>query len=218
MGVLNSALPFSLMAYASNYLPAGYLAIVNSFVPTCSAILSYFFLKQKITLTLVLGLLAGSTGVSIVVGFGPVNLNMTSILALFCGLLAAFCYALSGVLTVMFFSNSSNIKISFLSLSFASIVLLPFLFLDFNEIKSANTVSWFSVLILGFLCTGLAYLVYFRLLKLLGPTVSSSVTFSVPVFGVLWGTVFLNEVFTVAMGVGCFLVLLASFLVFKNKK
>ena len=218
MGVLNSALPFSLIAYAANYLPAGYLAIVNSFVPLCSAILSYFFLKQKITLTLVCGLIAGTIGVSVVVGFGPVNINLNSFFAIICGLFGAFCYALSGVLTVKYFSNSSNIKISFLSLSFASFVMLPFLIIDINEMKSASSVSWVSVIILGFLCTGLAYLIYFRLLNLLGPTISSSVTFSVPVFGVLWGTLFLNETFTVAIGIGCFLVLLASFLVFKNQK
>ena len=71
--------------------------------------------------------------------------------------------------------------------------------------------------ILGIFCTGLAYLLYFQVLKFFGPTASSSVTYSVPMFGTFWGVLFLGEVVTWQIGIGCAVILIASIVIFQGE-
>lgn len=186
-------------------------------MPIFSAILSFFILGRRISSGMFFGLVIGIIGVATIVGLGPINLDGSIILASLASLAAAFCYALSAVLTVFFFSKSSNIKISFLSLTSASVILLPFSLANVSTNVKLDLEAVWAIFFLGFFCTGLAYIIYFRLLTSVGPTVSSCVTFCVPIFGILWGTIFLEEIFTLSMALGCFFILIAGILVFLNR-
>ena len=152
----------------------------------------------------------------IFVGFGPVTLNKNSIIAIFFAFLATLCYAISGVLTKKYCPDEPVLNISVYCLGFSSIILLPAIILDVPKISPSNQ-AWIAVISLGVLCSGVALLLYFKLLKVVGPIKTTTVTFVVPVFATLWGTVFLNEKFTLAMGVGLILILISSLMVFFQK-
>ena len=73
--------------------------------------------------------------------------------------------------------------------------------------------EWWAAILLGVLCTGVAYLLYFRLIADVGPTRALTVTFLIPVFGMLWGALFLGEAITPTMAAGCALVLIGTALI-----
>ena len=216
LGSINSAVPFVFFSYAAVNLPAGYLAVINSFVPVWSLIFSFIFLGEKIKLRMFISLLIGVTGVMIFVGFGPITLNLNSIVAIFFALLATLCYAISGILTRKHCPDIPVLTLSIFSLGSASMILLPSVFFDYpNTFPSSQ--SWMAVIFLGVLCSGVAMLLYFNLIKTVGPIKTTTVTFLVPAFGTLWGTIFLNETFTLAMAIGIALILTSSFMVFFQK-
>ncbi len=216
LGILNSALPFVLFGYSATVLPAGYLAVINSFVPVWSLFLSVLFLGESIRMKTFFSLLLGVLGVMVVVGFGPVSINSKEIIAILFAFFATFCYAISGVLTKKYCQNISGLLLSLYCLGSASIVLFPFSFVDLHFAK-ISSVGIISVLMLGILCSGVALLLYFNLLKTVGPVKTTTVTFVVPAFGTMWGTIFLNELFTISMAIGILLILAASISVFFEK-
>ena len=130
---------------------------------------------------------------------------------------AALCYSLSGIFVMHFFKNKSLIALSFMSLISAFIILTPINYFALDEFPEFSIEGLYSLAILGIFCTGLAYLLYFQVLKFFGPTASSSVTYSVPMFGTLWGVLFLGEVITWQIGIGCVVILIASIVIFQGE-
>jgi drug/metabolite transporter (DMT)-like permease len=217
LGSINSAIPFVFFSYAAISLPSGYLAVINSFVPVWSLFFSYIFLGEKIKLSMFTSLIIGVLGVMIFVGFGPVKFYWDSVIAIFFASMATLCYAISGVLTRKYCPDVSVINLSIFSLGSAFIILLPSVFFDAPGIFPSSQ-SWIAIVVLGVLCSGVAMLLYFNLLKTVGPIKTTTVTFLVPAFGTLWGTIFLDEIFTVPMGFGITLILVSSAMVFYQKQ
>ena len=216
LGSINSAVPFVFFSYAAFNLPSGYLAVINSFVPVWSLFFSLIFFDEKIKLRMFISLIIGVIGVMIFVGFGPLELNLNSVISFFFAVLATVCYAISGILTRKYCPDMTVLHLSTFSLGSASIILLPTVFFDFPK-TFPSTQSWLAVIVLGVLCSGVAMLLYFKLIKIVGPVKTTTVTFLVPAFGTLWGTIFLGETFTFAMAIGISLILISSFLVFFQK-
>jgi drug/metabolite transporter (DMT)-like permease len=100
--------------------------------------------------------------------------------------------------------------------SAAAVMISPALFLFAPSIPNASGKALISVLVLGVLCTAIAYLIYFDLVKRIPPTRAISVTFLIPVFATVWGILFLDERFTVPMGVGAVLALGGTYLVLRR--
>ena len=217
LGSINSAVPFVCFSFAAINLPSGYLSVINSFVPVWSLFFSYIFLGDKIKFGVFVNLLIGVIGVMIFVGFGPIVLHWDSLTAILFALIATLCYAISGVLTRKYCVGVPSLSLSIYCLGFASILLLPSFFLDLPEVRPSSQ-SWVAIIILGVLCSGVALLLYFKLIKSVGPIKTTTVTFLVPAFGTMWGTIFLDEVFTSAMGIGIMLILISSAMVFFQKK
>lgn len=216
LGSINSAVPFVFFSHAAINLPSGYLAVINSFVPVWSLFFSYIFLGEKIKLPMFLSLIIGVVGVMIFVGLGPLEIDWNSGVAIFFAILATLCYAISGILTRKYCPDIPVLHLSVFSLGSASIILLPTVFFDFPSSFPSNQ-SWISIIVLGVLCSGVAMLLYFKLIKTVGPIKTTTVTFLVPAFGTLWGTIFLDESFTLPMATGITLILISSFLVFFQK-
>ena len=108
------------------------------------------------------------------------------------GLIAPVCYAIASTYTKAFPSTTTPFANTQGSMWMAGLVCLPVLF--FVPIRHAPQLGdWAALAALGVFCTGIAYLMYFRLIQDVGPTKALSVTFLIPVFGVLWGALFLNE-------------------------
>ena len=217
LGLLNSALPFALTSFSAMHLPASYLATINSLVPLITVCARRAFFGTIPTKKTGSAVLIGTVGVVLVVGLGPLRFSEEIFIAFLASIGAAICYSLSGIFVIHFFKKTSLIALSFMSLISAFIILTPINYFTLDEFPEFPLEGLYSLAILGVFCTGLAYLLYFQVLKFFGPTASSSVTYSVPMFGTLWGVLFLGEVITWQIVIGCAVILLASIVIFQGE-
>lgn len=192
LSFFNTALPFLLFAFAAQTLTASLLAVLNATAPLWGAVIGWLFFRQTMSLRLAAGLVLGIAGVAVLVGFDAVVSDASAVPAIVAAASAACCYGIATWYTrlakpVPAFINAHG------SMWAASLWLLPLLwFIPLPVAEPANH-SLLAVLALGIVCTGIAYLLYFRLVQDLGATPTLTVTFLIPVFGVLWGHVFLHE-------------------------
>jgi drug/metabolite transporter (DMT)-like permease len=196
MGALNAAIPYTLISAAELHLTAGLAAILNAATPLCIALVAAAWLKERLTPARCLGLLLGLAGVAVLVGWSPVPLGPVILLSAGASLLACFSYALAGVYAARTFVSISPLSLAIGQQVGAALILLPAatpvaLATAPGMRPSPGVVA--SVLALALLSTSVAYLLYFRLIAAVGPTKTLSVTFLVPVFGVLWSVLFLHE-------------------------
>lgn len=198
IGVVNSALPFFLFAYAALTLPAAYMAILNAMVPLFAVLLAAVWLNEPLTAGRIAGIAAGVLGVALVTGAGAIEMSAGAWLAVAACLVATFCYATMAVGIKLKGSALSPYAIAAWSQVFAGIALLP--------VGVAYPVPgpWTPAVIaclaaLGLLCSGVAYLLYYRLIGDIGPTRTSTLTFMLPAFGIVWGVVLLGETVTLTM-------------------
>nr|WP_320136518.1 DMT family transporter [uncultured Amphritea sp.] len=191
LGWFNTAMPFLLLGFSAQTLSASLLSILNATAPIWGNLLIALRFRKPITLTTLIGLLAGIIGVAILLGFDPILLQPGSGVAVIAGLVAALSYGIAscyaqGADHVEPFTNAHG---SMWAASLLLIPLLPF----FPAQTTDNPTVIGSVLLLGIFCTGCAYLLYFRLITDIGASSAITVIFLVPVFGVLWGHLFLDE-------------------------
>jgi len=213
MGVLNTALPWGLYAYAGNYIGASTMAILNASTPWFAALCGAIWLGERFTWRKAAGLALGITGVAVVVGFGPIEVNTDVILAALACIAAAACYALGGTYVKRRAANVPPLGMAAGSLLVATLVLLPALP---GAIPVQALLEWkvaTAVVCISLLCSAAAYVLYFRLLLDVGPTKSLTVTFLIPVFGILWGALLLEEPIGTGTVIGGAVILLATALV-----
>jgi drug/metabolite transporter (DMT)-like permease len=191
IGAFNTAFPFLMFAYAAQTLNASTLAILNSTAPLFGAVIAMIWQKERLKLKAGIGLLIGMLGVSVLVGHQALTLGEQGVWAICACLFAALMYGFAAnyakiAPSVAPFENAHG--------SMWAAVLIVLLFLPFAPIREPITLEIsFFVLMLGIICTAFAYLLYFRLVKDEGPAAALSVTFLVPLFGILWGYLFLQE-------------------------
>ncbi len=209
VGVLNSAIPFTLFAFATLSLTAGFTSVLNASVPLFGAIVAYFWLKDRLTVARVLGLVVGFLGVTVLV-WGKISFkDGGSGWAIIAGLTASFSYGIAANYTkrhlsgVNPFANATGSQIA------ATILMLPLALIYWPD-TMPSLKSWFSVLLLGIACTGIAYILFFRLIAHVGPAKAVSVTYLIPAFGMVWGLLFLEESITGNMIAGCLVILLGT--------
>ena len=212
IGLLNSALPFSLFSYAAITLPAGYSAIVNATSPLWGALIGAVVLGEKLTMRKMAGLAAGIIGVAFLVRLGPAQFNSQLLLAALACVAAAFCYGLAGAYTKLKSTGIAAPMLATGSQLAAAIIILPFLQLAPIRGDVTPHIALFAAL-LALLCSAVAYFIYFRLMADLGPTKALTVTFLIPLFALVWGALFLGETVNLNTLIGCALVVLATWLV-----
>lgn len=209
VGVTNSALPFVCFAYAALSISAGLMAIFNAATPLFAAVIAWWWLKDRLTPLRVAGLVIGFIGVAWLAwdkaSFKPGGSGWAVLACLVASLLYGFSanftkHRLSGVAPLAVAAGSQVGASLFLCVP--AMLLWP--------TQSPSSTAWLMAAALAFACTGLAYLMFFRLIANVGPSNAISVTFLVPLFAVLWGKVFLGEELTPAMGVGCLVILLGT--------
>jgi drug/metabolite transporter (DMT)-like permease len=212
IGVLNSALPFLLFAFAAVHLPASYSAILNAAAPLFSVLLSALWLNERLTAPRIAGLAAGVAGVALVTRAGPVVPDAQFGWAIAACLTGAFCYALAGIYIKRRAAGVKPMAIAGWSQIFAAVALLPLTpFAPAPGVVSGAVVA--NVLGLALLCSAVAYLLYYRLIADLGPSRAMSVTFLIPVFGMAWSVLLLDETITLPMLAGCALIVGGTLLV-----
>jgi len=218
LGFFNSALPFLLFAYAANTLPTAALAILNAMAPIWGGLITALRERAAPSAMPLAGMLLAISGVILLANSGDVSMMPGATSAVLAGLGAALSYAIAGVLagtrkSVDPYANAHG------SMWAATLLVAPALpFFPAHSSPDAHVVA--AALALGVVCSGIAYLLYFRLIADLGPTSALTVTFLIPVFGVLWGVLFLDERPGWHTLAGCVSVLLGTALVtglFKNR-
>jgi len=204
IALLNSAIPFVLFAYATRSVPAGFAAVLNSTVPLFGAVVGVSAFGEKFTTTRVIGLAVGFLGVIVLVA--P-RLEVAGSPSAIAAALSASCmYAVAAHLTRRVLPGVHSIVIAAGSLA-ASCVVLAIPALVYLPSAMPSAAAWGSVLALGVVATGIAYILYFRLLEQIGATGAVAVTYLIPLFGMVWGAIFLREAITAPMALGCALIL-----------
>lgn len=206
--LINSAIPFALFSFAANHLPAGYLAVLNASAPAQGLIIGVLFYKATHNWKMWWGVALGFAGVAFITSMGPATMGVMQWIAVGAGLGAALCYAVTAYWTVDWFKDVASEKLAFQNQLVAFFWLAPtLLFSPAPEIVD-TTMVWLSLAAAGILCTGVAYLLYFRILQEIGPIPSSAVGFLIPCFAMLWSFIFLGERITLAHlgGIVCIIV------------
>lgn len=212
IGLFNAALPFFLFAFAAQHIPASYSAILNATSPFFGALFAGLWLGEAITWVKGVGFVFGIAGVALVTGVAPDAAGGSSIWAMAACLLAALCYGFVGVYTKKFAAAANPRAIATGCQLMASLLLLPLV--PFN--LSAGPVTAFialNMILFALLSSGVAFLLYYRLIADIGPTKSLTVTFLMPVFTMIWAALFLGEAVTLVMICGCGLILAGTALV-----
>jgi drug/metabolite transporter (DMT)-like permease len=209
VGVTNSALPFVCFAYAALSISAGLMAIFNAATPLFAAVMAWWWLKDKLTPLRIVGLVIGFIGVAWLAwekaSFKPGGSGW----AVLACLAASLLYGFSANFTKRKLTGVPPLAVAAGSqLGAAMFLLLPALWLWPAQAPSGR--AWVMAALLAFACTGLAYLMFFRLIANVGPSNAVTVTFLVPLFAVLWGWLFLGELLTPEMGIGCLVILLGT--------
>jgi len=196
IGVLNSGIPFACFSFALLSITTGLSAILNATVPMFGALIAWLWLKDKPNGSRVLGLIVGFAGVAMLAWdkatFKPDASGVAPGWAVLACLLACLCYGISASYTKRYLSGMPPLVTAAGSQIGATLGLaLPAAWLWPAQMPGAH--AWLALLAVGVVCTGVAYILFFRLIENAGPPRALSVTFMVPVFAVIYGVIFLGE-------------------------
>ncbi len=202
IGLLNSGIPFALFAFALLSISTGLSAILNATVPMFGALIAWLWLKDKPNASRILGLLVGFAGVAMLAWdkatFKPDASGVAPGWAVLACLLACICYGISASYTKRYLTGLPPLVTAAGSQLGATLGLaLPAALLWPARMPGPS--AWLALLVAGVLCSGLAYIVFFRLIENAGPPRALSVTFLVPVFALFYGALFLGEVVSMWM-------------------
>jgi drug/metabolite transporter (DMT)-like permease len=207
LGMVNVAIPFSLISAAEINLTASLAAILNSTTVMFTAVVAAVWMGDALTARKVVGVVLGIVGVTVLVGWDPIVMNWFVVLSVGAMLAASLAYALGSVYAKRTFAGSPPLAIAIGQLTAAATLMLPLAALSVPD-ERPSTIVVLSVLGLALPSTALAYMLYFRLIENVGPTSTSTVTLLVPLFGLLFGVVLLDE--PVGLGTLAGLVLILS--------
>jgi drug/metabolite transporter (DMT)-like permease len=193
VGIINAAIPFTLLAYAAFTIPAGVLSILNASTPLWGAVFAWLWLKDILPISRIIGLVIGFVGIVLLVWDElQVDTLLGSRLGLLAGLTAPLSYGLSATFTKRYLMGVRSAAVAAGALFSATLVLAPLAWLFWPE-GAITQRSWGALLMLSVLCTGITYIIFYRLVQNVGPAKASTVTLLIPVFGVLWGWMWLEE-------------------------
>jgi len=209
VGLTNSAIPFCLLAYSTLYLNAGLDSVLNATTPLWAALIAATLFQSPMMRGQVPGLLLGLVGVVILV-WDTLSAGIQGATpAIAAALLATLFYGFAVNYSKRRLAGIRPFVVAFGSQFFASIVLIPLALLSWPR-HPVMPLTWLCVAALGMLCTGFAYVLFFRLVEHVGAAYAASVTFLIPLFGVLWGALFLDEKITARMLIGCAIILVGT--------
>ncbi len=195
VGMANTAVPFLLLSYVTLHATAGYTAILNAMAPIASAIIGFVWLGQRLSRGAMLGMLVGFGGVA-VLAFDDQSLAASAgVLPILASLAAMALYSIGANISFRYLNGIDPLVIAAGNQFSATLLTVP-VAVAFWPATLPGPVAWGSVVILGVACTSFALILYFRLLAEIGVARTVMVTYLIPVFGVLWGALLLNEAVT----------------------
>jgi len=229
IGLINLVIPFFLIAYGVQKIQSNLAAILMATTPLSATILAHLFTdSEKINFTKVLGVLVGFSGIVFLFS-DSILINDTNFMSAILILIGSTFYVIGGLLTLKV-SNKANENVTSSILIWATIFILPIsLILSyFNTTESLMFIqdlhfshrldSTISLIYLGTVSTGIAWLIRFRILKNNGLVFQAQVAYLIPIFGVILGYIFLKELITPKVLVALIAVILGIYFVKKSTK
>jgi drug/metabolite transporter (DMT)-like permease len=204
IAAINSAIPFTLFAWASQRAPAGIGAIANAMTVMFTALAAYLLYGERVGPRRIVGLLLGFAGVAVLAS-GKIA-GATVWPAALAGTCASLLYGFGANLIRRYLVGIPAGAVAAATLLCASILFAPLAIVTW-PLTPIPILSWVSGALLGVMCTGIAYLLYYRLIYRIGAPSASTVTYLVPLFGIVWAWIFLDEPLTASMAIAGTLIL-----------
>jgi drug/metabolite transporter (DMT)-like permease len=206
VGAVGLALPFWLIAQALTVIDASTAAILNALSPLFASVVAAIWIKDPLTPAKLGGIALCLAGTAVLVGWTPVPMTAGELLAASCSVAATALYGYSIVFTKVHLRGASPMGTSVGTLSMATLAILPFSFAA-PPLHAVPMSAWIATLGLAVLSTAVAFILYYRLIADVGPVKAITVTLLVPIFGMLWGVLFLGEHLTAGRVAGCGIIL-----------
>jgi drug/metabolite transporter (DMT)-like permease len=204
VGALNSAIPFTLFAWGAERAPAGIGAIANSLTVLFTALVALLVYGDRIGRRRAMAMFAGFVGVVVLARGKTAGDNVAA--AAIAGTVASLSYGFAANFTRRWFVDVPPLAAVAGTLGCAGVMIAPLAVVAWPTV-SPPPLAWLSAGLLGVLCTGIAYALFFRLIQRVGAARASTCTYLVPLFGVAWGWLLLDEVPTATMLVAGALIL-----------
>ena len=214
LAITNNAIPFTLFSFGSFGADSNILAILNATTAFNTMIIAFFWLNEKVTPKQIFGLILGFVGVIILVN--PESSSTSIFSAILC-LLGAACYSFSTVFIQKYSQSSDKLVLIGWSIVFSAFIMIPLTLLnlptELPSFKAFTAAAW-----LGSISTGLAFFGYVYLIEKIGAVKTSTVAYFLPIFGIIWGAIFLGEIITFGILLGCGTILIGVFFATSNNK
>ncbi|MDB9737602.1 DMT family transporter [Gammaproteobacteria bacterium] len=212
LGIFSNAFPFTMFSYASLGATSNMLGILNGTTAFMTMVVAYFWLKESITPKQIFGIILGFLGILVLVN--PANGSATIGASGF-ALVGALSYSFSGVYIQKYQLNANKFVLIGWAMLFGGLFLTPLSFFNPpDQMPDNNAIA--ALLWLGIVSTGIAYLGYIRLIEQIGAVRTSTVTYLLPVFSIIWGSIFLQEKITWIIFGGFIFVMIGMY--FANNK
>ena len=197
VGICNITIPFSLIAIGTNKIDSYLAAMLMSTTPITGSILAHFFIKdEKISFLKSIGIILGFTGI-LLLFFDKLIINESNYLFVLIILLGSTFYSISGILILKKLKKSGNLNVTTSTMIWSVITLLPLSFIFENPFESTPTIeSTLSLIYLGVVATGFAWWLRFKILSKNGIVFQTQVAYLIPIFGVIFGALILDEQIT----------------------
>lgn len=209
LGLLNTAIPFTLFSFATLKITAGLASLLNATTPMFGAAIAWAWLGERLSWSRLLGIVIGFLGIASIV-WNQVGAHAAgAALGVLAGLAAAALYGLAACYTRRYLAGVNPRVNAAGSVLGASLLMIPLGAARWPQ-TAVPLGPWLCAVTLGLICTALAYLIYFRLMPRIGAARAVTVTFLIPVFGIFWGAVFLHEAVTLSLLLSCCVVLLGT--------
>ena len=218
IGLCNIAIPFVLIAIGTAKINSYLAAILMSTTPLSGSILAHIFIKdEKLSFLKFLGVSIGFSGI-ILLFFDKVVINSENYIYALITILGSTFYCIGGLLTLKL-KNRVNENVTTSTTLWSVIFLLPFsLFFEAPWNSNPTFESTVSLLYLGVIATGLAWLIRFRILTVNGLVFQTQVAYLIPIFGIIFGYFLMNEVITWRVIVSLVIILIGIYIFKKNNK
>lgn len=195
VGLVGVAIPFALIGVAVRFIDASTAAILNATSPIFGSLVAAIWIKDRLTAPKIAGIALSIAGIALLVGWTPRPMNAAELGACALCLGACACYGYVAVYAKAKMKDAPATALSAMSCLVAAGAALPFA-IAAPPSASTPATAWLALATLGVACTGIAFILYYRLIADLGPVRATMVTLLIPVFGILWGVLFLGEPLT----------------------
>lgn len=220
ISLFNHAIPWLLISVSETHIQSNEAAVLNAFTPIATLVIGFFFFSQKIQNKQWIGLLVGIIGLIIMMNFHISSIFSHNILYSLIMVIVTFCYGIGTHLTKKYLQQIDVILVSFITVGLSAISSFIYTLLTGNLVIKplANMNVLGSLIVLGVLGSGVAYLLFYYMVKEGSAEFATMVTYIVPVFAALWGFLFINEPISPKMVVGLIILLVGVYITTSKRK